>query len=43
MGERTILKLRREAEEKLGECEECLQDGRENHTETKTRSRREIR
>ena len=43
MGERTILKLRREAEETLGKCEECLQDGRENHTETETRSRREIR
>ena len=27
MGERTILKLRREAEERLGKCEECLQDG----------------
>ena len=24
MGERTILKLRREAEERLGKCEECL-------------------
>ena len=43
MGERTILKLRREAEERLGKCEECLQDGREDHTETETRSRRDIR
>ena len=43
MGERTILKLRREAEETLGKCEECLQDGGEDHTETETRSRRDIR
>ena len=43
MGERTILKLRREAEETLGKCDECLQIGREDHTETETRSRREIR
>ena len=43
MGERTILKLRREEEERLGKCEECLQDGGENHTETETRRRREIR
>ena len=36
MGERTILKLRREAEETLGKCDECLQDEGEDHTETET-------